>query len=341
VTRFLIRRIVGAIVVLLVITLATYWLFYAVPNTLHSNPAVLYAGRSPSPATVAAVSHKLGLDQPFWTQYWDFVKGIFLGRTYSAGPGDSNVCHAPCLGYSFITSQPVWSQIISDLPVDISLTIGAAILWLISGVSIGVLSALRRGSIFDRSMMTVALAGVSLPIYFTGLLALGVFSYGSFAGLGWLKIFPNPHFVPFTENPLSWARNLILPWVCLAFLYAALYARLTRATMLETMGEDYIRTARAKGLTERRVIVRHGLRAALTPIVTIFGLDVGLLLGSAVLTEIVFGYVGIGKLAITAIGTRDLPVVLGVTLFAAFFVVVANIIVDVLYAYVDPRVTYT
>jgi peptide/nickel transport system permease protein len=325
------------VIVLLVITLVTYWLFYAVPNVFHSNPAVLYAGRSPSPATIAAVSHKLGLNQPFWTQYWDFLKGIVAGRTYGADTPSPNVCHAPCLGFSFINNESVWSEIISDLPVDISITIGAAILWLISGVSVGVLSALRRGTIFDRSAMTVALAGVSLPIYFTGLLALAIFSFGP----SWLQWFPNPHFVGFTVNPLQWARNLILPWVCLAFLYAALYARLTRATMLETMSEDYIRTARAKGLSERQVIVKHGLRAALTPIVTIFGLDVGLLLGSAVLTEQVFGYVGIGKLAIISIGTRDLPVVLGVTLFAAFFVVVANIIVDIVYAYVDPRITYS
>jgi peptide/nickel transport system permease protein len=337
VIRFLIRRVVGGLVVLLIITLVTYWLFYAVPNVFHSNPAVLYAGRSPSPATVAAVSHKLGLDQPFWSQYWHFLKGIVIGRTYGAGTPSPNVCHAPCLGFSFINNEPVWKEIVSDLPVDISLTIGAAILWLISGVATGVLSALRRGSIFDRSAMTVALAGVSLPIYFTGLLGLAIFSFGP----SWLRLFPNPHFVGFTSNPISWAHNLILPWICLAFLYAALYARLTRATMLETMSEDYIRTARAKGLTERRVIVKHGLRAALTPIVTIFGLDVGLLLGSAVLTEQVFGYVGIGKLAIISINSRDLPVVLGVTLFAAFFVVVANIIVDVLYAYVDPRVTYS
>jgi peptide/nickel transport system permease protein len=333
--RFLIRRIIGAVIVLLIITLATYWLFYAVPTIFHSNPAVLYAGRSPSPATIEAVSKKLGLDQPFFTQYWDFVKGIILGRTYGANTPSPNVCHAPCLGFSFINNEPVWSEITSDLPVDISLAIGAAILWLISGVTTGVISALRRGSIFDRGAMTLALAGVSLPIYFTALLALSIFSFGPH----WLQWFPNPHFVGFTTNPLSWARNLVLPWVCLAFLYAALYARLTRATMLETMSEDYIRTARAKGLTERQVIVKHGLRAALTPIVTIFGLDFGLLLGSAVLTEQVFGYVGIGKLAIISIHTRDLPVVLGVTLFAAFFVVVANIIVDVLYAYVDPRVT--
>jgi peptide/nickel transport system permease protein len=185
--------------------------------------------------------------------------------------------------------------------------------------------------------MTIALAGVSLPIYFTGLVALSIFTYGP----SWIQILPNVHFVGFTTNPLSWARNLILPWMCLAFLYSALYARLTRASMLETMSEDYIRTARAKGLTERRVIFKHGLRAAITPIVTIFGLDVGLLLGSAVLTEQTFGMVGIGKLALIAISLHDLPVVVGVTLFAAFFVVVANILVDVVYAYVDPRVTYS
>jgi peptide/nickel transport system permease protein len=332
--RFIIRRVVGGIMVLIIISLITYWLFYAVPNLLHSNPAVLYAGRSPSPATVAAVSEKLGLDKPFWVQWWDFLKGIVVGRTFGTGQ-TAQQCPAPCLGYSFINGQPVWSEIISDLPVDISLTIGAAILWLVSGVSIGVLSALRRGSIFDRSAMGVALAGVSLPIYFTGLLALAVFSYGP----SWLRWFPNVHFVGFTQDPLSWARNLVLPWVCLAFLYSALYARLTRATMLETMSEDYIRTARAKGLPERTVVLRHGLRSAITPIVTIFGLDVGLLLGSAVLTEVVFGFVGIGKLSIQAIGSRDLPVVLGVTMFAAFFVVVANIIVDVAYALLDPRVT--
>jgi peptide/nickel transport system permease protein len=336
VIRFLIRRTVGGIVVLVVISIITFWLFYALPKLLHSNPAALYAGRSPSPATIAAVSEKLGLDKPFWTQYWDFLKGIFVGRTYGHGV-TADACHRPCLGFSFINNEPVWSEIVSDLPVDISLALGASIIWVTSGVATGVLSALRKGSIFDRSAMTIALAGVSLPIYFTGLLTLSIFSYGP----SWLRILPNVHFVGLTQNPLSWARNLVLPWVCLAFTYAALYARLSRGTMLETMSEDYVRTARAKGVTEGRVIFRHGLRSAITPIVTIFGLDLGLLLGGAVLVEQVFGFVGIGKLAIISIGSRDLPVVLGVTLFAAFFVVVANIVVDVGYAYVDPRVTYS
>jgi peptide/nickel transport system permease protein len=182
--------------------------------------------------------------------------------------------------------------------------------------------------------MGIALAGVSLPIYFTGLVLLTLFSYK------W-NILPNVHYVGFLSNPISWARNLLLPWISLAFLYAALYARLTRAGMLETLGEDYIRTARAKGLSERRVIGRHALRAALTPVVTIFGLDLGQLLGGAILTEYTFGLIGIGHLSVDAIFRQDLPVILGVTLFAAFFIVIANLIVDVLYAFVDPRVRYS
>src|SRR5207342_1999083 len=197
-------------------------------------------------------------------QYWRFLSGIVAGTHYNSGPSVT-YCPPPCFGYSFRNQQPVWPQMVAALPVTLSLAIGAAILWLVGGVSVGVLSALRRGTLFDRFSMGVALAGVSLPIFFTGLIALELFSYN------W-PIFPNVTFVPFTQNPFLWAKNLILPWIVLAFLYAALYARLTRAGMLETMSEEYIRTARAKGLPERTVIVKHGLRAALTPIVTIFGM---------------------------------------------------------------------
>jgi len=196
-----------------------------------------------------------------------------------------------------------------------------------------VLSALRRGSIFDRFSMGIALAGVSLPVFFTGLIALELFSYK------W-PIFPNVHYVSFATNPALWARNLVLPWVTLAFLYAALYARLTRAGMLETMGEDYIRTARAKGLPERQVIVKHGLRAALTPIVTIFGLDLGLLLGGAILTETTFSFPGLGQFTILAIQNQDLPEIMGVVMIASFFIVIANMVVDILYAVLDPRVRF-
>jgi peptide/nickel transport system permease protein len=207
------------------------------------------------------------------------------------------------------------------------------VLWLTSGITIGVISALKRGSFLDRLSMGVALAGVSLPIFFTGLIALELFSYK------W-SIFPNVQFVPFTQNPALWARNLVLPWVTLAFLYAALYARLTRAGMLETMGEDYIRTARAKGLPERTVIVRHGLRAALTPIITIFGMDLGLLLGGAILTEYTFSLHGLGLFTIEAIQNQDFPEIMGVVLLASAFIVIANLLVDILYAVVDPRVRY-
>jgi peptide/nickel transport system permease protein len=331
--RFLVRRSVGGIVVLVIVSIITFWLFYALPKLLNSNPAVLYAGRSPSPATIAAVSQKLGLDHPFWTQYWDFAKGIFAGRTYGSGP-TAQACHRPCLGFSFINNEPVWQEISSDLPVDLSLAIGASVIWLFSGVTTGVLSALRKGTIFDRTAMSVALAGVSLPIFFTALLSLAIFSFGP----PWLQLFKNVHYVPLTQNPVSWATNLILPWICLAFTYSALYARLTRGAMLETMSEDYIRTARAKGLPEHTVILKHGLRSAITPIVTIYGLDLGLLLGGAVLVEQAFGMVGMGKLVILAIGARDLPVVLGITLIATFFVVAANVIVDLVYALLDPRV---
>nr|WP_269329234.1 ABC transporter permease [Kineosporia babensis] len=221
---------------------------------------------------------------------------------------------------------------IDRLPVTLSLAAGAAVVWVLVGVGVGVLSALRRGTVFDRAAMAVALAGVSLPVFFTGLLALSVFSYT-------LDIFPpGGSFTPITENPFDWAYSLVLPWVTLAFLYAAGYARLTRAGMLETMNEDYIRTARAKGLAERTVVLKHALRSTLTPVLTIFGLDLGLLIGGAILTESTFSLPGLGTYTVQAISSNDLPKVLGVTMLAATFVVIANLVVDILYAVIDPRV---
>lgn len=204
-------------------------------------------------------------------------------------------------------------------------------LWLVGGVAVGVISAVKKGSIFDRISMGLALGAVSLPIFFTGQLAL------AFLVHDW-HLFPNARYTPFTEDPIAWASGLLLPWLTLAFLHAAQYARQTRAGMLETMGEDYIRTARAKGLKESRVILKHGLRPTLTPILTIFGLDIGLVLGGAVLTEQVYSLNGIGRFAVTAIVQSDLPVILGVTLFGAFFIVLCNLAVDLLYPLLDPRV---
>lgn len=319
---------------LFVVSMATFSIFFLVPRLAGATPDTLasrYTGKTANPEQMHQMAVKLGFTDPLYVQYAHFVKGIFLGADYDTGPVTVH-CSAPCFGYSFITQNPVWPDLLDRLPVTLSLAGGAAIIWLLSGTATGVISALRKGSIFDRGAMGVALAGVSLPIFFTGLLALSVFSYT----LGLTA--PGGSYTPFFDNPATWAYDLILPWVTLAFLYSAGYARLTRAGMLETMSEDYIRTARAKGLNERTVVFRHGLRSALTPIVTIFGLDVGLLLGGAILTESTFSLPGVGLYARIALTNQDLPQLLGVTLMGAFFIIFANLVVDLLYAVVDPRV---
>ncbi|AEV89007.1 ABC transporter permease [Actinoplanes sp. SE50] len=327
---YLIRRLINAVLTLLAVTLVTFGVFFMVPKLTGSDPALLYIGKQADPVAVQGIREKLGLNDPVLVQYGKFVKGLVAGRDYTTGVEVTH-CPAPCLGYSFKTDEEVWPKLLGDLPVTVSLAIGAAILWVLMGVMFGVISALRRGTLLDRTVMGVALAGVSLPIYFTGLVALSVFTYK----LGWLK---DADYTPFLDSPVDWARGLILPWVTLAFLFAATYARLTRANMLETLGEDYVRTARAKGLGERTVIGKHALRSSLTPLVTVFGLDLGALLGGAVLTEAVFNLRGLGYEALNGIRTSDLPIILGVTLFAAFFIVLANLIVDLVYGIIDPRV---
>ena len=330
---FIIRRLITTVFLLVLVSMITFAIFFLIPRLAGQTAyqlAAQYVGRTPTPDEIRTVEIKLGLNDPLYLQYGRYIKGIVAGIHYNNGT-DISYCPFPCFGYSFRNQQPVWPQLISNAPVTLSLAIGASVLWLIGGVSVGVLSALRRGSIFDRFSMGIALAGVSLPVFFTGLIALELFSYK------W-PIFPNVHYVPLTTDPLLWARNLVLPWVTLAFLYAALYARLTRAGMLETMGEDYIRTARAKGLAERKVVVKHGLRSALTPIITIFGLDLGLLLGGAILTETTFSLPGLGQFTILAIQNQDLPEIMGVVMIASLFIILANLVVDILYAVADPRV---
>jgi peptide/nickel transport system permease protein len=332
--NYIIRRLMAAVLLLFIVSVVTFSIFFLVPRFAGGTPETLatrYVGRAATPETVQLVAERLGFYEPIPVQYGRWIKGIFFGADYDYGVGVER-CPAPCFGYSFITRQPVWPELLDRLPVTLSLAAGASLIWLLFGLSTGVVSALRRGSVWDRAAMGVSLAGVSLPIFFTGILSLFVFSYG----LGWTA--SGGHYTSITENPAQWAYNLILPWITLAFLFSAQYARLTRAGMLETMSEDYIRTARAKGLRERTVTTKHGLRAALTPILTIFGLDVGLLLGGAVLTEKTFSLPGLGKYAIDAITNNDLPKVMGVTLMAAFFVVIASLVVDLLYAVVDPRV---
>jgi len=331
--NFIIRRLITTIFLLIVVSIITFGIFFLIPRLAGQNSAELaaqYVGRNPTMSAILQMEQKLGLNDPLVVQYWRFLKGIVVGAHYDSGPSQT-FCAPPCFGYSFRTQQPVWPQMMAALPVTISLAAGAALIWLTTGVSIGVLSALKRGTVVDRFSMAIALAGVSLPIFFTGLLSLELFSYK------W-PLFPNDQYVAITANPLLWARNLVLPWITLAFLYAALYARLTRASMLETMSEDYIRTARAKGLPERTVIARHGLRPALTPILTIFGMDLGLLLGGAILTETTFSLPGLGQFTVLAIQNQDFPEIMGVVMLAAFFIVIANLVVDILYAVVDPRV---
>jgi peptide/nickel transport system permease protein len=331
---YIIRRLIGAVILLFVVSAVVFSIFFLIPRLGGATPDDLagrYVGKTAGTEQIHQTAVRLGFTDPVYVQFGRFAKGIVVGQDYNYGPSTEH-CPAPCLGYSFITKNPVLPDLLDRLPVTLSLAFGASILWLFGGVTTGVISALRRGSFLDRSSMTVALAGVSLPIFFTGLLSLSIFSYG----LGWTA--PGGANPMDAANPLDWAYTLLLPWITLAFLFAASYARLTRAGMLETMNEDYIRTARAKGLRERDVVVRHGLRAALTPILTIFGLDLGLLLGGAILTETTFSLPGLGQYAVQAITNNDLPKVLGVTLLAAVFIIMANLVVDLLYAVVDPRV---
>jgi peptide/nickel transport system permease protein len=336
VVTYILRRLIGSVVLLIIISMITFGIFFIIPRFAGATPETLasrYVGRTANQAQVEAAAKRLGFTDPLYVQYGRWAKGIVVGADFDTGPSVEH-CPAPCFGYSFINRRPVFPDLLDRMRVTLSLAAGAAVIWVLFGVGTGVLSALRKGTVFDRASMGIALAGVSLPIFFTGIVSLVVFSYGNPFRL----TAPGSTYTDFTVNPGLWAYDLILPWITLAFLFAAQYARQTRAGMLDTMGEDYIRTARAKGLPERTVIVKHGLRGALTPIITIFGLDLGLLLGGAILTESTFSLPGLGKYAIDAINNQDLPQVMGVTLIAALFIVIANLAVDLVYGVVDPRV---
>jgi peptide/nickel transport system permease protein len=328
---YIARRLFAAVGLLLVITLVTFWIFFVLPTWAGQTPeslAASYVGKQQDPAALHAVIDRFGFDKPVFVQYFDYVKGIVAGRPYSDGVSVVQ-CSAPCLGYSFKNYEQVWPTLLNRAPVTLSIAIGAGVLWLFFGVLSGVVSAVRKGTLADRASMGFALAGVALPVYFVGPLLQAVTGQWSVT------------YVSFVANPFQWAQHLLLPWIALAFGYAALYARLTRAGMLEALNEDFVRTARAKGLGRRRVIFKHALRSAITPVITIFGLDLGAVLGGAVLLEVVFSLPGLGQLAVISIQQDDFPMVMGVTLISAAFIVVANIVVDVLYAAVDPRVRLT
>lgn len=315
-TRFLVRRVLQGLVVLWLITMAVFALFYVAPN----NVARTLAGRQASPETVALISHRLGLDEPIWTQYVGFV--------WRALHGD--------LGFDYYHQVPVTTIMAQALPVTMTLVLGAAVIWVSLGVTNGVLSAVRPRSVTDRSLTVFALFFYSMPSFFLGLVLL----YGLYyqLTLHGLTIFPAGGYSPLTGGVGAWLQHMVLPWFTLALVQAATYTRLTRGSMLDVLGEDYVRTARSKGISERRVVVRHALRSALTPVVTQFGIDVAGLLGGAVVTEQVFSLPGLGKTAVDAINQQDLPVIIGIVLFASTAVVLANIAVDAVYAVLDPRV---
>jgi peptide/nickel transport system permease protein len=333
---YILRRIIAAIVMLWVISIVVFGIFYATPT----DPARLTCGKNCTPTLIAANRHYLGFDQSIYKQYGLFVKGVFVGRDF---PNDAELrknnpsivthCGAPCLGYSPYRTELV-SSIIKDAGgVTLSLSIGAFVVWIVCGVGAGILAALFRGRFLDRLLVGLSLVFYSFPAFFIALLAYNYLS------TRW-QLFATPEYTNLTDNPYKWFIGLRLPWVTLASLYAAGYVRLTRAYMLETMGEDYLRTARAKGLPERVVVMKHTLRAALTPIVTVAGLDLGGLLAGAAITETVFNFQGLGRTTVQAVSVFDLPVIVGVVLVGASFIVVANLVVDVLYGVIDPRVRY-
>jgi peptide/nickel transport system permease protein len=322
VVRYIIRRLLWMVVLLFLVSFITFMIFYLFPS---ADPARLRAGRQPNPELVEQIRHSLGLDNPWYQQYFDYMKRLVLHFDF---------------GYSYQNNISVKQQIFDRLPATVSLALGAAVIWILTGIAVGIISAVRRRTVLDRATMGSALVAISAPVYWLGLVSLYLFS----SDIGKFKV---PFFkgagsyVPFSQDPSIWFQSLLMPWLVLAAAFAALYARLLRANLIETMEEDYIRTARAKGLPERRVILRHGVRSAITPIVTAAGLDIGILLGGAILTESVFNIPGVGRLAYDSIQNSDLPMIQGTVLMGAFFIIFANLVVDVLYAFLDPRVRYT
>jgi peptide/nickel transport system permease protein len=315
--RFIIRRLLWVVALLFFVSLITFIVFYLLPST---DPALLRAGRQPNPELVQTIREQLGLDKSKPEQFYLYMKGVFLHFDF---------------GTSYEYNAPVKTLMFDRLPATMQLAAGGVILWLLAGISVGIVSAARRRSFLDRFAMGTSLVLVSAPVYFLGLLALYLFA----DDVGKFPLLPGyDSYVAPGDNLGKWFMSMIMPWIVIASTFAAIYARLLRGSLIEVLSEDYIRTARAKGLTERRVILRHGVRSAITPIVTVLGLDVGILLGGAILTESVFNIPGIGRLAYDAISRSDLPTIQGTVLLGAFFIVIGTLIVDIAYALLDPRV---
>lgn len=320
-TGYILRRIAWGAATALGASLAVFLVFQVLPA---ADPAVLRAGRSASPEEIERVRSAMGLDEPVWTQYWIYLKGLLSGFD---------------LGWSYQYGAPVGELIADRLPATAYLVVGSAVLWLAIGIPVGIVSAVRSGTVLDRSVMIAALVLISAPIFWLGLLALYLFA-GDTGVL--MPVFPGAGTYIDAGSFLAHGEALLLPWMTMAAASAAIYARYMRSSLIETMSADYVRTARAKGLSERRVVTRHGVRGAMVPVVTLLGLDVGTLLaGNAILTETVFNIPGIGRLVSTSIEQADLPVIQGVVLVGALFIIACNLIVDLVYAWLDPRVRYS
>ncbi len=319
--RYIVRRLLWSMLVVVLTTLFAFLIFYVLPST---DPSIAFAGKQPTEELKAEVRASLNLDSSLPVQYGTFVKNLVVGDEYGW----------PGFGKSFNTRDGIHDELFSRMIVTLQLAIGALILWLIVGVSIGVISALKRRTWVDRAAMGFALLGISTPVFFLGLVFLYVFWFklGLTSGTGYTS---------FSDNPGEWFSKLIMPWIVLAMLFAAVYARIVRGSMLEVMSEDYIRTARAKGLDERRVVTRHMLRSSIAPVVTLAGIDFAVLISSAVVTESVFNIPGVGAYVLDAVFQNDLPIAMAVTVITAVFVTLMGLVVDIVYAFLDPRVRYT
>lgn len=321
--RFLVRRTLGATVILFLLSIVAFLLFFGMPR----DPALLMCGKTCTPANLENIHHVLGLDKSIPEQYLTFLHNVVLGSDgFDQGP-----CPAPCFGYSYHTNEQVWATLMDRLPTTVSLTLGAAVCFLVVGLGTGMLAAWKRGTMVDKTVTAGSMVLSSMQIYFLGPLALAVLVYQS-------HLFDKPAYNEFTANPATWFTGLIIPWVILSTIFAAQYTRMARSSMIEQLQEEHVRTARAKGMSRRYVFFRYAWRGSLIPIVTIFGIDLGALLGGAIITEYTFGLPGLGHLAVQAVSFSDLPLLLGVMLFSAAMILLFNIIVDACYAFIDPRV---
>ena len=314
---FLVRRLFGAVLVLIAVSFITYLIFIKIPG---GDPAFRIAGRTATAQNIADIREKLKLNDPFYAQYWAMMKSLFNGSLVS-----------------YSSQLNVVQQIKSGIPATFSLCIGAAVIWLFFGILVGIISAVTAGRLSDRVITVLALIGISMPVFWLGLMARYVFAQGHpFAFM------PDGEYVPLTTNPWQWFVHLLMPWWVLAVLFIGFYGRVLRSNILDTINEDYVRTAKAKGLPYKRVMVKHVLRNSLIPIVTLFGLDFAAVIGgSAILTETVFDLKGVGWYAAQAVQDLDLPPIMGVTIYATFFIVLFSVVVDLLYAYLDPRIRQT